>query len=64
MDKNDRGKVIPHIKVWVNGDLLYECLDHTKSFSKGHFAFPQHDSGSKVETRTIKVWELPNSAKE
>ncbi|MBV8557572.1 MAG: hypothetical protein JO116_18580 [Planctomycetaceae bacterium] len=49
--------------MWVNGDLLYESLDHTRSFGAGHYAFQQHDAGSKVETRRIEIKELPDSAK-
>jgi hypothetical protein len=59
VDKDYRGQVVPHIKVWVNGELLYELLDHTKSFQEGHFAFQQHDPGSRVEIRKIEVKELP-----
>jgi hypothetical protein len=57
--KNYRGKVLPHIKVWVNGDLLYECIEHTNAFQSGHFAFQQHDPGSRIEIRKIEVKELP-----
>lgn len=59
VDKNYRGKVLPHIKVSVNGDVLYEFLDHTSAFHVGHFAFQQHDPGSKVEIRKVEVMELP-----
>ena len=44
-----RGKKVPHIKVWVNGELLYEFLDYTNAWSHGHLGFQQHDPGSKVE---------------
>jgi hypothetical protein len=59
VDKNWRGMVIPHIKVWVNGELLYEFLDRTKAWEKGYFAFQQHDPGSTVQIRKIEVQELP-----
>lgn len=59
VDKNYRGKVMPHIKVWVNGELLYEFLDHTGFSHEGHFAFQQHDPGSVVEIRKVEVMELP-----
>lgn len=59
VDKNYRGKVLPHIKVWVNGELLYEFLDHTAFSHEGHFAFQQHDPGSVVEIRKVEVMELP-----
>jgi hypothetical protein len=57
--KNYRGKRLPHIKVWVDGDLLYEFIDHTSFALQGHFAFQQHDPGSKVEIRKVEVLELP-----
>jgi hypothetical protein len=59
--KNYRGKVLPHIKVWVNGELLYEFIDHTAFASEGHFAFQQHDPGSRVEIRKVEVLELPDT---
>lgn len=58
-DKNFRGKMIPHIKVSVNGELLYEFLDYTKAWSEGYLGFQQHDPGSKVQLRKIEVQELP-----
>ncbi len=57
LDKNWRGKVVPHIKVWVNGELLYELHENTNTWDKGYFAFQQHDPGSKVEIRKIEVKE-------
>jgi Domain of Unknown Function (DUF1080) len=63
VDKNWRGMVIPHIKVWVNGELLYEFLDRTKAWEKGYFAFQQHDPGSRVEIRKIEVKELDEQGK-
>jgi hypothetical protein len=59
VDKDYRGSVVPHIKVWVNGKLLYEFLDHTKAFRQGYFAFQQHDPGSHVQIRKVEVMELP-----
>lgn len=59
VDKNFRGKVVPHIRVTLNGELLYEYLDHTSAFKEGHFAFQQHDPGSKVQIRKVEVLELP-----
>ena len=60
INKNYRGKVVPHIRVWVNGDLLYECVEQTRAFPNGgHFAFQQHDPGSRVEIRKVEVKELP-----
>ncbi len=57
--KNYRGKVVPHIKVWVNGELLYEFIEHTNFASEGHFAFQQHDPGSRIEIRKVEVMVLP-----
>ncbi len=54
-----RGHVIPHIKITLNGKLLYMFLDHSDSWKEGHFAFQQHDPGSRVEIRKIEVMELP-----
>ena len=51
--------MIPHIKVWVNGKMLYTFLDHGNSWKEGHFAFQQHDPGSRVEIRKVEVMELP-----
>lgn len=59
VDKEWRGKTIPHIKVWVDGELLYEFLDYSKAWSHGYLAFQQHDPGSKVQIRKIEVKELP-----
>ena len=54
-----RGKPITRIKVTVNGDELYEYFDFALTFKEGHFAFQQHDPGSKVSIRKIEVAELP-----
>ncbi len=58
VDKNWRGKVVPHIKVSINGEVLYELVEYTKAWDKGYFAFQQHDPGSKVQIRKIEVMEL------
>jgi hypothetical protein len=55
VDKEWRGSVVPHIKVWVNNKLLYELQEKTKLWDKGYFAFQQHDPGSRVEIRKIEV---------
>src|SRR4051812_31100949 len=39
VDRVYRGKVVTHIKVTVNGELLFEFLDHERSWQVGHFAF-------------------------
>ena len=54
-----RGKNITRIKVTINGDELYEYLDFALTFKEGHFAFQQHDPGSKVCIRKVAVMELP-----
>ena len=59
VDKNFRGKTIPHIKVSINGEVLFEFLDYTKAWSEGYLGFQQHDPGSRVELRKIEVMELP-----
>ena len=49
---------MPHIKVWVNGELLFQFIERTKAWDKGYFAFQQHDPGSRIEIRKIEVKEL------
>ncbi|WP_406699566.1 DUF1080 domain-containing protein [Singulisphaera sp. Ch08] len=61
VDKDYRGKIVTSIKVSVNGEVLYEFLDHNRSWKEGHFAFQQHDPGSKVTIRKVEVMELPDS---
>ncbi len=51
------------IKISVNGDELFEYLDFATTFKEGHFAFQQHDPGSKVLIRKVEVMELPEAAK-
>jgi hypothetical protein len=63
VDKNWRGKVVPHIKVSINGEVLYELVEYTKAWDHGHFAFQQHDPGSKVQIRKIEVMELDEKGK-
>lgn len=60
VDKMYRGKLVTHIKVTVNGEVLYEFLDHGRSWTDGHFAFQQHDPGSRVTIRKVEVMELPD----
>jgi len=47
------------IKITINGNELYEFLDFNLTFKEGHFAFQQHDPGSKVLIRKVEVMELP-----
>jgi hypothetical protein len=63
VDKNWRGLHVPHIKVTINGELLFEFIERTKAWDKGFFAFQQHDPGSKVEIRKIEVMELDEKGK-
>ena len=58
-----RGRKVTKIKITVNGDELYEYFDFTQQFKEGHFAFQQHDPGSKVCIRKVEVAELPESSK-
>ena len=62
-DINYRGKMVTRFRVSVNGERLYEYLDHNRLFKEGHFAFQQHDPGSKVSIRKIEVMELPDETK-
>jgi hypothetical protein len=61
VDREWRGKIVTAIHVKVNGKSLYEFLDYNRSFKEGHFAFQQHDPGSKVSIRKIEVKELPDT---
>jgi hypothetical protein len=58
-DVNYRGKMVTKFRISVNGELLFEYLDHNRLWKTGHFAFQQHDPGSKVSIRKIEVMELP-----
>lgn len=53
-----RGRKMTRIKVTVDGNELYEYLDFALSFPAGHFAFQQHDPGSKVSIRKVEVQKL------
>jgi Domain of Unknown Function (DUF1080) len=63
VDKTWRGLKVPHIKVTINGELLYEFIERTKAWDQGYFAFQQHDPGSRVEIRKIEVKELNDQGK-
>jgi hypothetical protein len=54
-----RGKLVTKFRISVNGELLFEYLDHDRLWKDGHFAFQQHDPGSKVSIRKVEVMELP-----
>ena len=53
-----RGSKITRIKVTIDGNELYEYLDFALTFKEGHFAFQQHDPGSKVSIRSVQVMPL------
>jgi hypothetical protein len=53
-----RGREMTRIKVTIDGNELYEYLDFTPEFKEGHFAFQQHDPGSKVNIRKVEVLPL------
>lgn len=52
------GRKMTRIKVTVDGNELYEYLDFALTFKEGHFAFQQHDPGSKVNIRKVEVMKL------
>jgi len=54
-----RGRPMTRIRVTVDGNELYEYLDFALTFKEGHFAFQQHDPGSRVSIRKVEVMELP-----
>ena len=60
---NYRGKLITRFRISINGEMLYEFLDYERKFKTGHFAFQQHDPGSKVSIRKVEVMELPSDMK-
>ena len=53
-----RGRKVTRIKITVDGNELYEYLDFALTFKAGHFAFQQHDPGSKVSIRKVEVMPL------
>lgn len=53
-----RGREMTRIKITVDGNELFEYLDFDKTFKSGHFAFQQHDPGSKVSIRKVEVMPL------
>jgi hypothetical protein len=61
VDKMYRGKMVTAIKVSVNDEVLYEFYDYDRPWKEGHFAFQQHDPGSRVTIRKIEVMELPDT---
>ncbi|QEG39595.1 3-keto-disaccharide hydrolase [Roseimaritima ulvae] len=53
-----RGREMTRIKITVDGNELYEYMDFDKTYKSGHFAFQQHDPGSKVSIRKVEVQPL------
>lgn len=56
-----RGRAVTRIRITVDGNELYEYLDFEQTFREGHFAFQQHDPGSRVMIRSVRVLELPGN---
>jgi len=53
-----RGRKMTRIKITLDGNELYEYLDFAQTYKEGHFAFQQHDPGSKVSIRKAEVMPL------
>jgi 3-keto-disaccharide hydrolase len=48
-----------HITIKVNGKVSVDYVDEKNTHTTGHFAFQQHNLGSEVWIRNVKVKELP-----
>ncbi len=48
-----------HIVIKVDGKTVVDFTDEKNTYAKGHFAFQQHDPGSKVQIKNVMVKELP-----
>jgi hypothetical protein len=48
-----------HIVIKVNGKTTVDFVDEKNTHTKGHFAFQQHNLGSQVWIRNVRVKELP-----
>jgi hypothetical protein len=48
-----------HITIKVNGKTTVDFVDEKNTHTKGHFAFQQHNLGSEVWIRNVRVKELP-----
>lgn len=57
-----RKRPVTYIKITLDGKQLYDYLDFNQTFKEGHFAFQQHDPGSRVSIRKVEVMELPDSS--
>lgn len=53
-----RGRKNTRIKITIDDNELYEHLDFERTFKEGHFAFQQHDPGSKVSIRKVEVMSV------
>jgi hypothetical protein len=47
-----------HIIIKVNGKVAVDYVDAKNTYTKGHFAFQQHNLGSEVWVRHVQVKEL------
>lgn len=57
-DDKWRGREMTRIKITIDGNELYEYMDFAKTYKPGHFAFQQHDPGSRVTIRKVEVLPL------
>jgi hypothetical protein len=48
-----------HITIKVNGKTTVDFVDEKNTHTTGHFAFQQHNLGSEVWIRNVRVKELP-----
>ena len=62
-DMDYRGQLVTRFRISVNGEQLFEYIDRERRFKEGHFAFQQHDPGSRVSIRKVEVMELPAQVK-
>lgn len=49
----------PHIKIWINGELVMEHEDH--EYQKGYFAIQCHNGGMTIEAKDLYYKNLGNS---
>ena len=48
-----------HIKIMVNGKTVVDYVDEKKTYQKGHLALQQHDPGSVVHYKNLRMRKLP-----
>jgi len=53
-----RGRKMTRIRMTVDDVELYEYMDFALTYAEGHFAFQQHDPGSRVSIRKAEVLPL------